>query len=194
MIGRGGPVDDRHRALRGARVIGVGTDFRDAGPEESAGVGVFGIGALGVVGNGEEGAGVVGACGLIQIPNAKDTGSVGVYGSSGVGSGVVGIAGGPVTPDDRGFPGVVGAGGSGPGGEFNSEETGQVRLVPSKQKTLPTLGRRGDLWVQIRPGRKVSKLRQPALSLFLCVQDSPDVRWQKVLLDPARLKGGAIAP
>ena len=194
VIGRGGPVGDRHPGLRGAGVIGVGTDFRDAGPEESAGVGVFGIGAFGVVGNGIEGAGVVGACGLILIPDAKTTGSVGVYGMSGVGPGVVGIGGGPINPEHRGSPGVVGSSGSGPGGEFDSEETGQVRLVPSKRKTLPTLGLRGDLWVQIRPGRAGSKLRQPSLSLFMCVQDSPDVRWQKVLLDPARLKGGTVAP
>src|SRR5664280_1961850 len=31
VIGRGGPVGDRHPGLRGAGVIGVGTGFRDAG-------------------------------------------------------------------------------------------------------------------------------------------------------------------
>jgi hypothetical protein len=212
VIGLGGPVRDELGESGGAGVIGVGTGAQDPEPLTSAGAGVFGVGATstrpqsevggtGVVGmasrgrkgRGKVGAGVVGVASAIQLPSAETTSGVGVYGLSEAGPGVVGIAGGPIAAEERGAPGVRGESGSGPGGEFSSDETGQVRLVPSKETVLPTIGLRGDLWMHNHKGR-ASKLRQPGLSLYICVQDAPVVIWQEVMLDPTRLQGARQYP
>ena len=203
VIGRGGPVEDDQPGLPGAGVIGVATGVRDPDPQDSSGVGVYGAGAIGVLGQGTApsdrerrfGTGVVGLVAEIELPDAKIRAGAGVFGESGVGPGVVGIAGGPLNPEDIGAAGVVGEGGSGPGGEFSSSLGGQVHLTPSNSPSFPTLGRRGDLWVHVgKNSPKGTKFHEGAVSLYVCVEDIPEVRWQKVLLDTPKLKGGTPVP
>lgn len=212
VIGRGGRIRRSSGEAPGAGVIGVGTGDENPDPRKSSGAGVFGMGATevtprsqvggtGVVGSGsrankkggQTGAGVVGVSAELVFPSAETTANVGVYGTSSTGPGVVGVAAGGVSTEERGAPGVIGTSGSGPGGEFSCSLGGQVRLVPSKDGALPTIGRRGDLWVHRRRGR-TSRIRQPGVSLYICVQDSPTVQWQLVLLDPTRVKGGTVVP
>jgi hypothetical protein len=205
VIGRGGRVDERHPGLLGAGVIGLGSNIGNPDPEFVAGVGVYGEGTIGVFGEGNGGQneqrshfdiGVVGLSGPpLFLLNPKVSSRVGVYGAAVGGTGVVGLAGGPIELGVRGPAGVVGDSGSGPGGSFGSSETGQLHLVPSARNALPTVGVRGDLWAHV--GKKSApgtKFRQGAVSLYICVQDSPDVRWQKVMLDTPKLKGGTVIP
>jgi len=191
VIGRGGPVDDREfPGLPGPGVVGLATDVRDPRPQDSSGTGVYGRGVVGVLGQATgDGTGVLGVVAEIELPDAKRRAGAGVYGESWIGPGVVGIAAGPSIVDEQGAPGVVGEGGSGPGGSFSSSLSGQVHLTPSASPSLPALGIQGDLWAHVDTSPLGERFRG-AVSLYLCVQDVPDVRWQKVLLDPSRLKGG----
>jgi hypothetical protein len=213
VVGTGGSVREQSAESPGAGVIGLGTGALPPDPQASAGVGVFGLGAtitspgsgaggvgvagMGSWGTGKTGAGVVGVSTTIQFPDPERTAGVGVYGESQDRAGVLGVGGGPVVVETRGTPGVIGLSGSGPGGEFSSDTTGQLCLVPSVESKLPTVGRRGDLWVHNtrpalgRAGRK-TRVQQSPVSLFLCVQDFPVVRWQRVLLDSVRIKGGTV--
>jgi hypothetical protein len=209
VVGTGGYVRDGSGETPGAGVVGMGSGARARPRLESAGVGVLGVGSgvatsglsvggNGVVGHagsterGRYGAGVVGvSTGMRPSPEATE--AVGVYGTSATGPGVAGVASGGITPDDRGWPGVAGSSGSGPGGEFSSVTGGQVRLVPSPAARLPLVGRRGDLWVHTRPGRQGGS-QQAGVTLYFCVRDRGVAEWQRVLLDPVRLAGGTIAP
>ena len=112
-----------------------------------------------------------------------------------MGVGVYGLAGGPIEPGVRGAAGVVGSSGNGPGGSFSSYQWAQIHLTPSTEATLPTVGVRGDLWAHVgKNSPKGSRFRQGEVSLYLCVEDFPEVRWQKVLLDTPKLKGGTAVP
>jgi hypothetical protein len=204
VIGRGGSIEADRSGLPGAGVIGVATNVKVPDPRDSAAVGVYGAGAIGVFGlhGGEKenqysaGTGVVGVSGSpLVLLDQRSTSGVGVYGASDRGVGVFGLSGGPIEPGVRGKAGVVGVSGNGPGGSFESAQFAQVHLTPSTEVTLPTVGVRGDLWAHVAPNSpKGTKFHQGAVSLYLCVEDFPDVRWQKVQLDTPRLKGGAKVP
>jgi hypothetical protein len=205
VIGYGGPVDDNNLpGLPGPGVIGLGTSANLPYPQYSAGVGVYGagtIGVIGVAGGGgpnqfSSGTGVIGVCGEpLLVLDPKYTSDVGVCGASDRGTGVYGLAGGPIEPGVRGEAGVVGVSGNGPGGSFESSQMAQLHLTPSQSDTLPTVGLRGDLWVHVaKNSPKGTRFREGTVSIYVCVEDIPEVRWQKVLLDTAKLAGGSKVP
>lgn len=198
VVGRGGAG---HDAAAGV----VGFAGGSTGEPKGFEAGVFGQGATGVMGRGENGIGVagfgsefkpgvVGFGGLGKDQLGNDTQGTGVIGignsqnifppfDQAIGTGVLGV----------GMNGVIGAGSGGRGGVFQSDRDAQVRLVPEKVgevkerqqftpivptfPSLPKSGLRGDLM-------SVTDHLGQATLWFCVTQDSVSgtARWAQIRL------------
>jgi hypothetical protein len=189
----------------GTAIVGLGNSVKNPGVlgTNALGTGVIGRSeasnspeAIGVLGQCDFGTGVKGESQLVGV-EGRSPGGAGVVGTSGFGPGVKALSGEStaifaLSIKSRGAIFSSGTGQPTPG-EFAQTTHGgiaQVRLVPSDERKLPSLGFVGDLylyWVKPAVGNDPGEV-----NLYLCVNHSP-VQWQQVQLGP-RLPGGMDAP